>query len=203
MIFPIQNMIRKMNTDEKKIYLTFDDGPVEFTLVVLDLLKKYKIQATFFVIGQNAEIQKKIMDRISFDGHSIFSHSIDHNYLNYFKSERNIFQWIKHSIEHLESLTKKKHSIFRPPAGITTPPLIRACVHHNIRIILWSQRFYDSIWPLSIRKITKYLDKAKAGDIILLHDDQSKGNQKIFLESLEHLITGLLRQGFQLKGLKF
>lgn len=64
---------------EKKIALTFDDGPSEFTLEVLELLKKYNAKATFFCIGKNIEKHPEIVKQIIAEGHLVGNHSYSHS----------------------------------------------------------------------------------------------------------------------------
>ena len=69
----------------KKVYLTFDDGPSENTSTVLEVLKKYNIKATFFVVGRTDEKSKKLYKQIYDDGHTLAMHSYTHDYKAYKK----------------------------------------------------------------------------------------------------------------------
>lgn len=203
MIFCRTNCIKKIATNDSVVFLTFDDGPCDFTQQVLDVLLKHNAQATFFVIGQNAERSPQIIERILKENHRIYSHSIDHQYRVYFSSYLLVLNWLLDSLNHLQRLIKKKSLIFRPPAGVITPPLAQACEALGVQIILWNYRFYDSIFKLTKKKITTYLKKAQFGDIILLHDNQKATNQKIFLQSLDYLLTELKKKNIQSSALKF
>ena len=67
------------DVNQKKIALTFDDGPNSlYTPRILDILKKYKVKATFFLIGKNVEAYPKIAKRIADEGHCIGNHSYSH-----------------------------------------------------------------------------------------------------------------------------
>lgn len=201
--FPTQHIVRKIATNDRQIFLTFDDGPCDFTLVILDLLKKYQVQATFFVIGKKADTKPEIIQRLLNEGHRILSHSIDHDYSNYFKSDTSVLKWITQSLQHLNQVTGQTSRVFRPPAGIITPPVARSSVEASIQLILWNQRFYDSVQTLTLKKIDSYVAKASAGDIVLLHDDQKEKNKDQFLKSLEFLIQRLLEKKYQLLPLPF
>ena len=73
-------IIKKGNEDEKVVALTFDDGPDEvFTPQVLDILKKYDVKATFFLIGEKVQYNKKIVKREKEEGHEIGNHTFTHN----------------------------------------------------------------------------------------------------------------------------
>lgn len=72
-------IIKYGNTDKKILALTFDDGPDEdFTPQILDILKKYNVKATFYVIGQKVEYNKKIIKRAYDEGHEIGNHTYTH-----------------------------------------------------------------------------------------------------------------------------
>lgn len=197
MFFSAKHIIKKINTPEKNIYLTFDDGPCELTIDVLNLLEQFNAKATFFVIGTKADLHTDIIAQTLKSGHAVYSHSIDHDYSNYFKSDKKVSAWIETSLNHLEKLVSKKTVFFRPPAGIITPPLLKATAQKNIQIILWNTRFYDSVLTLTESKIKKYLNRAASGDIILLHDQQKSKNETVFLKSLDYLLKELTAQNYK------
>src|SRR6188768_2521465 len=76
-LFP--SMVWKITTNEKALYLTFDDGPHKTaTPFVLDVLKQYNAKATFFCIGKNVQAQPGIYERILNEGHSVGNHTFNH-----------------------------------------------------------------------------------------------------------------------------
>ena len=92
------NIIWKKTTDEKKIWLTFDDGPEEeVTEFILETLKKLNIKASFFLIGKNIQEFPELTKEIIKEGHIVGNHSFSH--LNGFKSKmKNIYtilSWVK------------------------------------------------------------------------------------------------------------
>ncbi len=66
------------NLNQKKVYLTFDDGPSDHTAQILDILKKHTVKATFFVVGKETEPAKKMYQRIVLEGHTLAMHSYSH-----------------------------------------------------------------------------------------------------------------------------
>lgn len=198
--FVIRNL---KEAGSQKIYLTFDDGPsAETTPAVLDLLKKYNCTATFFVIGLFAEKNKSLIERIQTDGHSLMSHSIDHNYSNYFKNSKNIQKWLQDSLEHLSVVSNDDIQHFRPPAGVINPPLLNAAKKLKIPLILWTHRFYDTVFCLTKKKIDNKINKISDGDIILLHDRQKDKNRTEFLVALEYLIINLKKINLEVSAIK-
>ncbi len=194
-------VIRKIDSPgaNSKVYLTFDDGPShDLTPKVLDVLKTYGATATFFVIGNKAANEIDLINRMLIEGHSVQSHSVDHDYRNYFKSKLKLKAWMQNSISHLASVTHKKVFAFRPPAGILTPPLLKVAKDLNLPLVLWNQRFFDSLQQLTISKVSERISNIRAGDIILLHDHQKKNNGESFLLAFEYLVQELQNKKFKL-----
>ena len=77
---------------KKRVYLTFDDGPSDNTEEILDILKKYDVKATFFVVGNTSEHGQELLKRIVEDGHSIGIHSYSHKYSSIYDSEEAFFE---------------------------------------------------------------------------------------------------------------
>ena len=73
-----QKFFKKEKTKEKVIYLTFDDGPSEYTEQLLNLLKQYNIKATFFCVANFAKERKDTIKRMKQEGHVIALHSLKH-----------------------------------------------------------------------------------------------------------------------------
>ncbi|MDF2801200.1 MAG: hypothetical protein K0S61_1103 [Anaerocolumna sp.] len=74
------------NLSNKKVYLTFDDGPSSFTDEILDILGEYNVKATFFVIGKTDKESKRLYQRIVNEGHTLGMHSFSHDYQKIYKS---------------------------------------------------------------------------------------------------------------------
>jgi peptidoglycan/xylan/chitin deacetylase (PgdA/CDA1 family) len=190
-------IIRQIPDLSNEIFLTFDDGPtLDTTPLVLDLLKSENWKATFFVIGSQAVTHKSLIQRTLREGHAVMSHSVDHRYGHYFRSQSHLKNWIHHSLEDLTQLTQIPQKSFRPPAGILTPPLVRAAAELNVPLVLWNHRFFDTNSSFSKQKIQKNLDAIRPGDIVLLHDRQSPHRREEFLESLALYLQSLKAKGF-------
>ena len=111
-LYPVY--IWRMPADEKKIYLSFDDGPhPEATVFALDQLKQYQAKATFFCIGKNVAEYPDIYKRILLEGHATGNHTHDH--LNGWKSkDATYFENIATASRYIDS------TLFRPPYGRIT-----------------------------------------------------------------------------------
>jgi peptidoglycan/xylan/chitin deacetylase (PgdA/CDA1 family) len=193
---PCIRTITFQGAPENAIYLTFDDGPVNFcTPKVLDLLKRHDIQATFFIIGKKARNLRPIIERFISEGHKIGNHTIDHDTSRYFSTTHGIKDWLLTSENMLNQDLGVSSIGFRSPVGIKTPILNKVLRTMNMPLILWDVRFYDTRYGLSIKAVTKKLPTIQAGSIILLHDTH-KGSKRVeFLEALEHLIIECKKKG--------
>ena len=158
------NLVWKVNTTDREIFLTFDDGPIpEVTPWVLDQLDRCQAKATFFCVGDNVRKHPEIYAEIRKRGHSTGNHSFNH--LQAWKTPLN---------EYLANVEKCRQlvdsSLFRPPHGQLTPKISRV-LGKEYRLIMWSilTRDFDSrITPAQCLEIA--LKNAKPGSIIVFHD---------------------------------
>lgn len=101
----------------KKVYLTFDDGPSYNTEEILDILKKYKVKATFFVIGQTDEHSIKMYKRICEEGHTLAMHSYSHQYDKIYKSVNAFAEDMDKLSDLLYGVTGERPHFIRFPGG--------------------------------------------------------------------------------------
>ncbi len=106
--------IKDIDSKDKMVYLTFDDGPSVYTLELLDVLKKYNVKATFFVTNNGDE---KIIKRAYDEGHKIGIHSYTHNFAYIYSSIDNYFEDLYKMQEKLKSLTGETITLVRFPSG--------------------------------------------------------------------------------------
>lgn len=102
---------------QKKIYLTFDDGPSSNTDEILDILKAYDVKATFFVVGKTDEASRKAYGRIVEEGHTLGMHSYSHSYADIYASEEDFQTDMKKLQEYLYELTGVWPRFYRFPGG--------------------------------------------------------------------------------------
>lgn len=190
-------IVRQIKTPERQIFLTFDDGPDPLqTDEVLNLLNAQNWKATFFVVGRRAQEYPEVVKRMLASGHAVMSHSIDHAYWPYFKGEKTLHKWVQDSLQNLSELTGLPQMAFRPPAGVLTPPLVKVAENLKVPLIMWNQRYFDTTSALTKPKVQIHLKRLSPGDIVLLHDRQSKKRHKTFLETLSHYIREMKAQGY-------
>jgi len=156
------------------LLLTFDDGPhPEITPIILDILKKYKIQATFFCVGDNIEKNKALVERIIDEGHFVGNHTNSHSNSFPVFSSRKMKLDIDECRNRIVSVSSSDYPrLFRPPFGVTTPSLRKALKNSGYTIVGWNIRAFDTVIK-SPEKVVKSINKQlKPGGIILLHDTQ-------------------------------
>jgi len=156
--------------NQKKIAITFDDGPSEFTLEVLDLLKRHNAKATFFCIGKNVEKYPTIVKKIIEEGHLLGNHSYFHSKFFDFYNAKKIIEEIQKTDELLEKYTFKKINFFRPPYGVTTPSIRRALKITGHKVIGWNIRSLDGGTKNQNLIFNRLVKRVSPGGIVLLHD---------------------------------
>jgi len=154
----------------KKIALTFDDGPAAQTAPILAILKAENVKAAFFCIGKNMAAQPAILQQITAGGHLIGNHSYDHGFNFDWKSSRAMVAEIQKTNALAEEITGKKIKLFRPPYGVTNPNLAKAIKRTGMTSIGWSLRSFDTKAKSEAQLLNRLLSPLKGGDVILLHD---------------------------------
>ncbi|MDW8849585.1 polysaccharide deacetylase family protein [Flavobacterium sp. MMLR14_040] len=155
---------------EKKIAITFDDGPSVFTLEILELLKKYNVKATFFCIGKNIETHPEILKQVIAEGHLVGNHSYNHSPFFDFYNAKKIREEIEKTDALLEKYTSKKINFFRPPYGVTTPSIRRALKKTGHKVIGWNIRSLDGGTKNQSLIFNRIIKRISPGGIVLLHD---------------------------------
>lgn len=192
-------IIKYGNTDKKILALTFDDGPDEdFTPQILDILKKYNVKATFYVIGQKVEYNKKIIKRAYDEGHEIGNHTYTH--INVSKNGYNkIKKEISDTQEAVKSITNEYPKTFRPPYRAISKDMCEIIKENNMNIVLWSYvdaRDWESPGASYIVKTIE--EGVQNGCIILLHDyNKIRSEKSQTIEALEVMIPDLLSKGYR------
>jgi peptidoglycan/xylan/chitin deacetylase (PgdA/CDA1 family) len=159
--------------NEKKIYLTFDDGPTpEITEWTLNVLKQNKTKATFFCIGKNIEENPHLFKKIIVQGHTIGNHTQHH--LNGWKTENKVyFENIKRTEELIETeeFKQKRSKLFRPPYGKITPNQAQKLQKQGYKIIMWDVLSADFDQNISKEKcLENCINNIESGSVIVFHD---------------------------------
>jgi peptidoglycan/xylan/chitin deacetylase (PgdA/CDA1 family) len=163
------------NTSEKKLALTFDDGPhATITLEVLDILKAHHIKAGFFLIGENIERNEDIVRRIPQEGHILGNHSYSHSNYFGFRGTKCVTADLRKNEALIEGISGKKPGLFRPPFGVTNPNIARAARLLDYRVVGWDIRSLDTVSRHNDRTIKRVIKRLKPGAMILFHDNHER-----------------------------
>ncbi len=175
-MFP--KMLWKINTTEKRIYLTFDDGPhPDHTVFVLDELKKVNAKATFFCIGKNVLQYPAIYKRIIEEGHAVGNHTFNH--LNGKKTNDALYlNDIFEASKYIDS------QLFRPPYGRISAFQTKLLINKTnpYKIVMWTVLSGDFDQTITKERcLENVLFKADNGSIIVFHDSEKAATKMRFV----------------------
>jgi peptidoglycan/xylan/chitin deacetylase (PgdA/CDA1 family) len=190
-------LIWDIGLSPRRLYLTFDDGPIPIvTPFVLNILKQYNAKATFFCIGDNVRKHPGIFEQVKNDGHSIGNHT--YNHLNGWKTDNKTY---------LENFLKADElmnsNLFRPPYGRIKRSQIKLLkqAKPDLKVIMWkvlSGDFDVNLKPEKcLNNVLKYTDN---GDIVLFHD--SLKAQERMEYALPRALEQWSREGFVFSALE-
>lgn len=192
-IYP--SLIWRVPTEEKNLYLTFDDGPVPGpTEFVLNELNKFGAKATFFCIGDNVRKHPAVFEKIISEGHAVGNHTFNH-----------LKGWNHNTEEYLDNTQRcsdilgGKEFFFRPPYGRIKRNQI-AALKSRYRIVMWDVLTHDYSKNISRGNCLKGSVKAtREGSIIVFHDSLKAERNLTYVlpKFLEHFSS----RGFIFKSL--
>ncbi|MEW9700467.1 polysaccharide deacetylase family protein [Paenibacillus sp. SI8] len=182
------------------IALTFDDGPdPEYTPQLLDLLGKYEVRATFFVLGSKAAKHPDLIMRMHKEGHLVGIHNYVH-WTNAFLTPRKVRKQIDDSVQVIENIIGIKPVHYRPPWGIIN--IFDLLLLKRFRLVFWSLMVGDWRSRGGKERIeAKLLANLKNNDVIVLHDSgQTLGANKnapiYMLEALNDFLKECRKRGY-------
>ena len=190
----------KLDPSKKEIYLTFDNGYENgYTAQILDVLKKEKVPATFFVTGHYLETAPDLVKRMATEGHIVGNHSWSHPDLTKSSNEQ--------MVEELEKVRKKAEELtgnktmkyIRPPRGVFSDRTLAIAKQQGYTHAFWSLAYVD--WNTDQQKGAQYaydniMKQMHPGAVILLHT-VSKDNA----DALERVIQDVKKEGYTFKSL--
>ena len=192
-------IIKKGNQDEKIVALTFDDGPDEvFTPQILDILKKYDVKATFFLIGEKVPYNKKIVKREKEEGHEIGNHTFTHINASK-KNYEEIEEEITKTQQVIKEVTGEYPTLFRPPYRALSRDLCKIVKEKNMNIVLWSNIDVRDWSNPGVNNMVNTIDsQVENGNIIILHDYNTvRNNKSQTIQALEIVIPKLKEKGYR------
>lgn len=196
LIMPVKPGLRVSRVQIPGMYvaLTFDDGPSSaYTPKVLDILQRHGAKGTFFVLGSNAKRCSSIVARAAAEGHEIGVHTWSH--INMARSSmEKIDSEVSRTAEVIRSVTGKSPVVMRPPYGAVNARIVNHMYdRYGMRSILWDVDTQDWRRPGVSTVVSRAVNRAKPGSIILVHDIHAST-----LAAIEGIVTGLQARGYTL-----
>lgn len=187
------------DTNEKKIYLTFDEGYENgFTPQILDVLKEMNVPAAFFITGPYLKTEQELVKRMVNEGHIVGNHTVNHPSMPDVTSDEKLEKELTELDKNFYELTSSNMKYLRPPKGEFSERTLALAQKAGYKTILWSNAYVD--WTNNgnspenaFEKVTKYLHN---GCIILLHA-VSEDNAK----ALPEIINYARQKGYTFVGL--
>jgi len=184
----------------RQLALTYDDGPNDpGTLRLLDVLAKYDVKATFFVLGKFVQQKPEIVRALASAGHVIGNHSWDHPRL-IFGSKAELRSQVERAQKAIFDACGVTPTLFRPPYGGRRPGTLSAVRKLGLEPVMWNVTCYD--WkPITADKVFAHAQRQiRGGDVILMHDgDQARmgADRSHTVEATDRLIAHYKAEGYE------
>ena len=181
------------------IALTFDDGPDPvYTPQILEVLARYHVPATFFVLGRHVEAHPELVGRIVAAGHAVGSHAYSHTILRWVGPGM-IASELTRTDEALWRAAGVRTGLLRHPGGMQGPFLPFVALAGGWQVVVWSVDPRDYSAPGSAEITRRVLEEAHPGAIILLHDGSPDGDRshRQTVEALPAILEGLRNRGYR------
>jgi peptidoglycan/xylan/chitin deacetylase (PgdA/CDA1 family) len=193
---PKTDIIYSVETRQKMVALTFDDGPHPvYTGQILDILRKYHAKATFFMVGVSMKTYPFLVEQVIAAGHSIGNHTYSHPRNLAVCSKPKIEKEIQDCQKVIRKLTGESVLIFRPPRGRLNRKVVQIAKKNGYQIVLWSicgdRRTYNPQ-----RMARRVIQNIHSGDIILLHDGTFDSRWKD-VEATGFIVKALTKKGYR------
>lgn len=193
------NVFKHGRRGEKKVSLTFDDGPhPKYTVEILRVLESLGVKATFFLVGTNVRKHPVLSKKIAQEGHQIGAHSFWHRRM-LFLSRGEVESEIDFAFEVIGDITGQRIELFRPPFGIHGYLLPKILKEKGAKLILWDVNSKD--WKLKdpSRISANVTKRVKGGSILLFHDGKFSDENVYYshtVSALRQIIPALKDKGF-------
>lgn len=183
----------RVRTQARELYLTFDDGPSDCTIEIVDLLRRYNACATFFCTGLQIEKHPDLLEFVTANGHVCANHGYQHVH-GFRLSTR---EYVKLADQNRPFFT---NNFFRPPYGELSPRQYLQ-LRTKYRLVFWDVMCYDFELGIDAGTCFKLVrENAKSGSIIVFHD--SPRTRTVTLQTLELVLNYFSRQGYRFKSLE-
>ncbi len=187
--------IRVGTARRREVALTFDDGPSRYTGRILRVLGRAHAPATFFVIGEWAQIFPGLVRAEARQGAEVGDHTQTHPFMSALGEPQQQAQ-IAQAAAAISSTGAPSPVLWRPPYGAFNQTTLRILRQLKMLIVLWSVDTSDYARPGVAKIVHTALSGARPGAIIIMHD--GGGDRSETVAALPHIIAGLRRRGFRL-----
>jgi peptidoglycan/xylan/chitin deacetylase (PgdA/CDA1 family) len=185
-----------VETDQKLIALTFDDGPSpQWTNQVLDTLAERQVSATFFMIGRRVRKYAGVI-RGRMDTHEVGNHTWDHIDLAR-RGPDEAYQDLISCHRAIEDVVGRSPTLMRPPYGHMAGSTALAAARMNYRVVLWSLQMLEGDYPNNSPGLARYIVENTIPGTILLAHDVGPANRIIAIDGLPAMIDGLRERGYE------
>ncbi|HEV7991321.1 MAG TPA: polysaccharide deacetylase family protein [Gemmatimonadaceae bacterium] len=186
--------------DEPVVSITFDDGPnPHATPRILDILRRARVTATFFVLGRHVERWPELVRRMAVEGHQLGNHGYFHRKLHR-RSPTYVRDDITRGTEQIVRASGVRPRLFRAPHGFRSPWVTPIAASLGQRTVGWSLGVWDSALPGAQVIASRAIEGMHAGSILLLHDGDGydpDGDRSQTADALPSIIEGLRGRGFR------
>lgn len=190
----------RFQTAEREVWLTIDDGPSPaHTLRMLDLLKQFRAQATFFVIGANAEKYPHLITEILTRGHTLANHTHSHPAGTFWcAGPATIGRQIDACAENLRPIPERTAIYFRAPAGLRNMFVHPVLARRGLLLVGWTVRGLDTLKRDPMAVAERVEKGVGPGAIVLLHEGHRAESLPDFnVRCLELILQRLSARGYR------
>ena len=207
----VENMQKIYNSDKKRVFFTFDDGPSTNTEPILNILQQEGIKATFFELGSRVEVQPELVKRAYDEGHYIASHGYSHVYSQIYSSPQAVLDEYNQCVQAIRNAIGESEynpHLFRFPGGLPGGPYVdvkteaqKLLIQNEILNIDWNALSGDAEGNnLPIEKLMARTDETVAGKnsiVLLMHDAQAKTTT---VQALPQIIAYFRDRGYEFEN---
>ncbi|SDY03729.1 polysaccharide deacetylase family protein [Thermoactinomyces sp. DSM 45892] len=188
--------------NQRKVVITFDDGPDGiYTPKVLDILQRYNVKATFFVMGKSAVNHPEQLKRIVRDGHTVGNHTWHHSDFQLI-SEKEIENDLLKNEKYIQEELGIKPLFVRPPFGRINEKICRVASRYHYTLVHWDVDPKDWDGRSADRILNWVKEKVKPGSIILLHSGGGEPYLDGSIKALPQIIEYLRKEKYQIVPLQ-
>lgn len=192
-----ESIIHSIPTKERVVALTYDDGPSPvYTPEILAILDKYRVKATFFMIGREMERYPDVVRDVLARGHEIANHTYTHPANIELDTTAQMIRELEQCQSVIEKMTGKKAHLFRPPRGLIDSTVFRIAQEEGYRTILWTVCADHHDAPTPEMMAARVFKLNRPGGIILAHDGSMISRWKD-VSATPLIIEGLKKQGYR------